>query len=74
MDRIMVAVAIGMALVFGIGVVLGVLAVVSMASRRESRLGTLTQQPPDALARGARRLTGLGLRNIISRDTEDVRR
>ena len=74
MDRIMVAVAIGMALAFSIGVVLGVIAMISMASNREDRLGTLTHQPPDVLARGARRLTGLGLRDITPRDTEDVRR
>ncbi len=74
MDRIMVAVAIGMALAFAIGAVLGVIAMVSMASNREDRLGTLTRQPPDVLARGARRLTGLGLRDITPRDTEDARR
>jgi hypothetical protein len=73
-DRIMVAVAIGMALAFALGAVLGVIAMVSMASNREDRLGTLTRQPPDVLARGARRLTGLGLRDITPRDTEDVRR
>jgi hypothetical protein len=74
MDRIMVAVAIGMALVFSIGVVLGVIAMVSMASNREDRLGTLTRQPPDVFARGARRLVGLGLRDITPRETGDVRR
>jgi hypothetical protein len=73
-DRIMVAVTIGMALAFAIGALLGVIAMVSMASNREDRLGTLTRQPPDVLARGARRLTGLGLRDITPRDTEDVRR
>jgi hypothetical protein len=35
MDRIMVAVGIGMALVFAIGVVLGVIAMVSMVSNRK---------------------------------------
>ena len=74
MDRIMIAVAIGMALVFSIGVVIGVIAMVSMASNREDRLGTLTRRAPGALARGARRLNGVGLRDITSRDTEDVRR
>jgi hypothetical protein len=73
-----------MALVFPLGVVLGVIAMVSMASNREDRLGTLTRQPPDLLARGARRLNGVGLRNITPRgitpggtaprETEDVRR
>jgi hypothetical protein len=73
MDRITVAVAIGTALVFALGVVFGVIAMVSMASRREDRLGTLTRQPPDLLARGARRLNGVGFRNITPRDAEDVR-
>lgn len=70
----MVAVAIGMALVFALGVMLGVIAMVSMASNREDRLGTLTGQPPDALTRGARRLNGVGLRDITPRDAGDVRR
>ena len=74
MDRITVAEAIGTALVFAIGVMLGVIAMVSMASKREDRLGTLTRQPPDGLARGARRLNGVGLRDIAPRDAEDVRR
>ena len=74
MDRIMVAVAIGMALVFAFGAVLGIIAMVSMASNREDRLGTLTRQPPDAAARGARRLYCLGIRDITPRDTEDLQR
>ena len=63
MDRIMLAVAIGLALTFAVGVVLGVIVMISMASNREDRLGTLTSQPPDLLARGARRLYGVGLRD-----------
>ena len=47
MDRLIVAVAIGMALVFGTGVLVGVIAMVSMAIRREAKLGTLTRQPPE---------------------------
>jgi hypothetical protein len=70
----MVAVAIGMALVFAAGVILGFLVTISLASNREDRLSTLTRQAPDAAARGARRLYGLGLRDITPRDTEDVRR
>jgi hypothetical protein len=49
-DRIIVAVAIGMALVFAAGVILGVIAMVSMASRRQDRLGTLTGQSPEDVA------------------------
>ena len=74
MDRITVAVAIGMALVFAVGVVFGVIAMVSMASAREDRLGTLTRQPPGVIARGARRLNGVGLRNHFPGDAEEVRR
>lgn len=74
MDRTMIAVAIGMALVFAAGVILGFLVTISMASNREDRLGTLTRQPPDAVARGARRLFGLGLRDITPRDTGRVQR
>jgi hypothetical protein len=70
----MVAVAIGMGLVFAAGVILGFLVTISMASRREDRLGTLTRQPPDAAARGARRLYGVGLRDITPRGTRDAQR
>lgn len=51
MDRITIAVAIGMGLVFALGVVFGFLAI-SIASRREARLGSLTQQPPNAATQG----------------------
>jgi hypothetical protein len=73
-NRIVVAVAIGMALVFAAGVILGFLVTISMASNREDRLGTLTRQAPDAAARGARRLYGLGLRDITARDPGEMRR
>ncbi len=68
MDRIAVAVAIGMGLVFGTGIMVGVLVMVSMAVRREDRGNTLTRQPPDVGARGVRRLTRVGLRDIIPPD------
>jgi hypothetical protein len=41
MDRITVAVTIGMALVFALGVVFGVIAMVSMPSNKRDRLGAL---------------------------------
>ncbi len=68
MDRIMVAVAIGMLLVFGTGVCLGVVVMLATAIRREDRRYTLTGPPPDAAAREVRRLTGVGLRDITPRD------
>lgn len=70
MDRIMVAVAIGMVLVFGVGVTLGVVAMLSMAIRREDTKKTLTGQAPGLLTRGARRLNGVGLRDITPRGAE----
>jgi hypothetical protein len=73
MDRIMIAMAIGMGLVFGTGVIVGVIAMVAMAIRREDKRGSLTQPPPDVLARGARRLNGVGLRNITPRDAGGMR-
>jgi hypothetical protein len=74
MDRIVVAVATGMTLVFGVGVMAGVIAMVAMAIRREDRLRSLTRHPPGAAARGTRRLIGVGLRDITPRDAEQVRR
>lgn len=68
MDRIMVAEAIGMGLAYAAGVVLGVIAMIALTVRREDKRNTLTQQPPDAAARGVRRLTGLGLRGIMPPD------
>lgn len=42
-----------------VGVVIGVIAVVSLGIRREERGLTLTSDAQDRLVRGARRLTGL---------------
>lgn len=74
MDRMAVAVATGMTLVFGAGVIAGVIAMVAIAIRKEDRLRSLTRQPPGAAARGARRLNGVGLRDITPRDAQEVRR
>jgi hypothetical protein len=74
MDRIVVAVAIGTALMFVAGVIAGVIAVVAMAIRTEDKLRSLTRQPPGAAARGTRRLNGVGLRVITPHDAEGVRR
>jgi hypothetical protein len=74
MDRVMVAMAIGMGLVFAIGVIVGVVLMVATAIRREDKRGTLTQVPPDAAARAARRLSGVGLRNSAPQDAVGARR
>lgn len=42
------------------GVVVGIIVTVSVASRREDSLCTLDGEAPDAVCRGARRLTGMG--------------
>jgi hypothetical protein len=52
MDRIMLAVVVGMGLVFGSGVLVGVIVMVSTAIRSKDRLGTLTAEPPEVVARG----------------------
>lgn len=74
MDRIVVAVAIGMGLVFGTGIMAGIVAMIATAVRREDRRSTLTGTPPDAAARGVRRLAGVGLRDIIPPDDGRTRR
>ena len=74
MDRIVVAVAIGMGLVFGTGIMVGIVAMIAMAVRREDRRYTLTGRAPDAAARGVRRLAGVGLRDIIPPDDGQARR
>jgi hypothetical protein len=62
MSGIAVAVAIFLLVAFIAGVVLGVVVIVSVASRREDRLFSLTGEAPDAVCRGARRLVGAGTR------------
>jgi len=74
MDRIVVAVAIGMGLVFGTGIMAGITGMIAVAIRREDSRYTLTGTAPDAAARGARRLAGLGLRDIISPGHGQARR
>ena len=74
MDRIVVAVAIGMGLVFGTGMMVGIVAMIAMAVRREDRRYTLTGRAPDAATRGVRRLTAVGLRNLIPPEERQARR
>ena len=48
--------------IFAIGVVAGIIWVVSLGSRREDHDPFLFEEGPDSLTRGARRLTGLYVR------------
>jgi hypothetical protein len=50
-------IAIVAAVLFLIGIIVGVILMVSMAIRREDRLGTLTARPPSRLLGGARVVT-----------------
>ena len=61
-DAMVVVIAIGLSL--GTGLVIGIIAVVAMAVRREDRQYSLTRQAPGIAARGVRRLTGVGLRDV----------
>jgi hypothetical protein len=62
MGPMVVVLVIGASL--GMGLTIGVVAMVAMAVRREDRQYSLTRQAPDMAARGVRRLTGVGLRDI----------
>jgi hypothetical protein len=61
MAEVVVTIAIA---VFLVGVMVGVLAVVAVAVRREDRHYTLGGEAPDRLSRNTRRLTGLGRRGV----------
>ena len=74
MDRIMVAVAIGMALVFSAGIVVGVILMVSVTIRTRDRRGSLTRQAPDTMARGVRELDGFGVRDTSPLDAGKTQR
>jgi hypothetical protein len=65
-----VVVAVTIALFLG-GVVVGVIAVVAVAVRREDRAYTLVGDAPNLMSQSARRLTGLGRRDL---DPEFFRR
>ena len=58
-----VVVAIAVAVFLG-GMVIGVIAVVAIAVRREDRRYTLAVAAPDRLSRNTRRLTGFGRRDL----------
>ena len=61
-DTMVVVMAIGLSL--GTGLVIGIIAVVALAVRREDRQYSLTRPAPGVAARGVRRLTGVGLRDV----------
>lgn len=73
MNRIVVAEAIGLGLACAFVVSLGVIAMIATAIRKEDKRGTLTCQPPGNAARVVRRLTGLGLRDIMPSNPRQVR-
>jgi hypothetical protein len=50
--------------VFIAGLVMGVVAVIAIAVRREDRRYTLAGDAPDRLSRTSRRLTGVGRRDL----------
>jgi hypothetical protein len=64
-----VVVAVAVAVFLG-GVVMGVIAVIAIAVRREDRRYTLAVEAPDRMSRNTRRLTGVRRRDL---DTEFLR-
>jgi hypothetical protein len=58
-----VVIAVTIALFLG-GVVVGIIAVVALAVRREDRAYTLVGDAPNRMSRSARRLNGLGRRDL----------
>ena len=62
MSGIEVAAAMGILFAFVIGIVIGVVLIISIASRREDRLFSLWGEAPDAACQGARRLVGVWVR------------
>jgi hypothetical protein len=62
MSGLEAAVAIFLLIAFIGGAAIGVVVIVSIASRREDKLFSLSGEAPDALCRGARRFTGLWTR------------
>jgi hypothetical protein len=57
-----VAAAMGILFALGMGIVIGIVFIVSIASRREERLFSLWGKAPDPACQGARRLLGVWVR------------
>ena len=62
MSVLEVAAAMGILFALGMGIVIGIVLIVSFASRREDRLYSLWGEAPDPACRGARRLLGVWVR------------
>ncbi len=60
----MASVVVVIVALFIAGVVIGVIAVIAIAVRREDRRYTLAVDAPDRLSRTTRRLTGVGRRDL----------
>ena len=60
--------------IFAVGVVAGIVVVVSLGVRREDRRPFLPEAGPDQLTRGARRLTGLYVRQAPANQRPKVDR
>jgi hypothetical protein len=63
-EAIMAGVVVVAIAVFVAGLVMGVIAVIAIAVRREDRRSTLAFDAPDRLSRTSRRLTGVGRRDL----------
>jgi hypothetical protein len=64
LEAIMASVVVVAVTLFIAGVVIGVIAVVAIAVRREDRRYTLAVDAPDRMSRTTRRLTGVGRRDL----------
>src|ERR1700722_5315361 len=63
-EAIMASVVVIAVAVFIAGLVMGVIAVIAIAVRREDRRYTLAGDAPDRMSRTTRRLTGVGRRDL----------
>jgi hypothetical protein len=59
-----IAIALIAAVIFVIGIFAGLLATVSYGVRREDQRYTLPGEPPSLMARGVRRVIGVGFRSV----------
>lgn len=69
-----VVLAVAAVALFLAGVAVGVLIVVAREIRREDRLYSLPEEAPNLMAKGTRRLTGFGRRDLALRTLSADRR